>query len=158
MKGIFVLTAVVVFLAAAGCISPEPPNVSVVQPAAAPEENASPLIRISFDGHEVIAELYDNLTATDLRSMLPLTLTFRDYNGIEKIAYPPRTPDTADAPAGHEPTAGDITLYAPWGNIAIFYHDYSYSSGLVPLGHVTSGLENLTAMNGEFTATLEICE
>lgn len=174
MKGIFVLglAVAVVVLAGAGCVSPEDPeqpDVSAGQPAetktpavetATPVtgENSSSRIRMSFDDREVIAELYDNPAAEDLRSMLPLTLTFRDYNGAEKIAYPPRAPDTADAPAGHDPAAGDVTLYAPWGNIAIFYHDSPYASGLVPLGHVTSGLENLTAMSGEFSATIAVLE
>jgi hypothetical protein len=31
---------------------------------------------------------------------------------------------------------GDITYYAPWGNLAIFYRDFGYSPGLVRLGHI----------------------
>ncbi|MET9503768.1 cyclophilin-like fold protein [Streptomyces sp. NPDC006622] len=27
---------------------------------------------------------------------------------------------------------GDLTYYAPWGNLAVFYHDASYAQGLVP--------------------------
>lgn len=170
MNGIFVLVlaAAVVFLAGAGCISPEHPEQPDVPaetkiPAAETAtptmgEHASSRIRMNFDDRAVIAELYDNPAAEDLRSMLPLALTFRDYNGAEKIAYPPRAPDTADAPAGHDPAAGDVPLYASWGNIAIFYHDSPYASGLVPLGHITSGLENLTAMSGEFSATVAVLE
>ncbi|MCZ0860091.1 cyclophilin-like fold protein [Methanocorpusculum sp. MG] len=167
MKGIFVLllAVAVLFPASAGCVSPEQTDVPTAETTNSaepetltPEENSSSRIRMSFDGHEVIAELYENPAAEDLRSMLPLTLTFRDYNGTEKIAYPPRTLDTTDAPAGYDPAEGDIMLYAPWGNIAIFYHDSPYASGLVPLGHITSGLENLAAMGGEFSVTITVVE
>jgi hypothetical protein len=36
---------------------------------------------------------------------------------------------TAGAPAGSDPSVGDITYYAP-GNLAIFYRDFGYSRGL----------------------------
>jgi hypothetical protein len=38
---------------------------------------------------------------------------------------------------------GDITYYAPWGNLAIFYKDFSYSAGLIKLGTLDSGSEAL---------------
>jgi len=44
-------------------------------------------------------------------------------------------------PAGVKPTVGDISYYAPWGNIAIFYKDFSYSEGLVKIGHIDNGEE-----------------
>lgn len=112
-------------------------------------------IRLKFDGGEATAELYDNPTSRDLVSMLPLTLSFKDFNGTEKISYPPRSLSTEKAPEGFKPSEGDLTLFAPWGNLAIFYHDFRYSKGLVPIGHFTSGLEKLAKMNGEFTVRIE---
>ncbi len=153
MKGILVLLFTVGILSlAAGCVMPEQ---QMVPPSPENETFAPATIRIHFNDQELIAELYDNPTAEDLASLLPLTLTFRDYSGTEKISYPPRDLNTTDVPAGHDPAAGDITLYAPWENIAIFYRDFSYSPGLVPIGHITSGLEHLSAVDGEFTATIE---
>lgn len=112
-------------------------------------------IRLSFDGGDAVAELYDNPTSRDLASMLPLTLSFRDFNGTEKIAYPPRSLSTEQAPDGSEPSEGDLALYAPWGNLAIFYHDFRYSKGLVPIGHFVSGLEGLAKKSGDFTVRIE---
>ncbi|WP_425057949.1 hypothetical protein SCACP_25270 [Sporomusa carbonis] len=112
-------------------------------------------IRLTFDGGEAVAELYDNPTSRDLVFMLPLTLSFQDFNGTEKISYSPRKLSTEKAPEGFEPSEGDLTLYAPWGNLAIFYHDFRYSKGLVPIGYFTSGLEALAKMNGEFTVRIE---
>ncbi|ELZ92649.1 cyclophilin-like fold protein [Haloferax sulfurifontis] len=37
---------------------------------------------------------------------------------------------------GVDPEVGDITYYAPWGNLAIFYREFGYASGLVKLGHI----------------------
>ncbi|WP_337926728.1 cyclophilin-like fold protein [Paenibacillus caui] len=36
-----------------------------------------------------------------------------------------------------------ITYYAPWGNLAIFYRDFRYSSGLIKLGSIDAGGEKL---------------
>ena len=65
--------------------------------------------------------------------MLPLTLTLKDYAGTEKISDLPRKLSTQGAPSGSDPSVGDITLYAPWGNLAIFYRDFGYASGLIIL-------------------------
>ena len=97
----------------------------------------------------------DLASARDLLTMLPLTLTFEDYNSTEKIAYPPRKLTTLGAPASCDPSKGDFALYAPWGNLVIFYNDFTASPGLVPLGRVKSGLGKLAAMNGRFAATLK---
>ena len=40
---------------------------------------------------------------------------------------------------------GDITYYAPWGNLAIFYRDQPYARGLVSLGRIESGIDALKA-------------
>ncbi|MGN0811964.1 MAG: cyclophilin-like fold protein [Candidatus Coproplasma sp.] len=43
-------------------------------------------IQMTFDGQTVYGTLYDNSVSRDLISRLPLTLSFSDYNGTEKIA------------------------------------------------------------------------
>lgn len=100
-------------------------------------------IRLTFDGKAVEATLRDNATARDFLSLLPMTLTLEDYNSTEKIGYPPRKLSTAGAPAGVDPSVGDIANYAPWGNLAIFYKDFGYSKGLIGLGRIDSGIELL---------------
>lgn len=52
--------------------------------------------------------------------MLPVTMTFEDFNNTEKIAYP-KTPFTLEGTKkGAAPAEGDILVYAPWGNLSIF--------------------------------------
>ena len=97
------------------------------------------------------ATLIDNATSRDFVAMLPITLELRDYAGTEKISDLPARLSTADAPEGSEPRAGDLTYYAPWGNLAIFYRDFAYSPGLVKLGIIDSGAEHLASLSGTVT-------
>jgi hypothetical protein len=118
------------------------------------EEASTMRIRLTFDGKAVEATLLDNATARDLLSLLPMTLTLEDYNSTEKIGYPPRKLSTAGAPAGVDPSVGDIAYYVPWGNLAIFYRDFGYSRGLIGLGRIDSGIEALS-VPGSLKVTIE---
>ena len=111
-------------------------------------------IRLTFDGKTVESTLLDNATARDLLSLLPMTLTLEDYNATEKIGYPPRKLSTAGAPAGVDPSVGDIAYYTPWGNLALFYKDFGYSTGLIRVGRIGSGIEALSAP-GSLKVTIE---
>ena len=74
---------------------------------------------------------------------VPMSLTLEDYAATEKISNLPRKLSTEGAPAGSDPSIGDIAYYSPWGNLAIFYRDFRYSSGLIKLGKIDSGIEAL---------------
>ncbi|WP_229008777.1 cyclophilin-like fold protein [Methylophilus sp. Leaf408] len=107
-------------------------------------------ILIQIEGHQqqVIAILNKSPATLDLMKQLPLTLELADHAGTEKIAYTPRplsTPVDADR---YEGKAGDITYYAPWGNLAIFYKDSEVgkADGLVFLGKLDSVPEVLSQL------------
>ena len=102
------------------------------------------------------ATLPDTPTARDFASLLPLTLTLTDYAGTEKVSDLPRRLATADASPGADPAPGDITYYAPWGNLAIFYNDFGYSPGLVHLGRIDSGALELSSLANNREVTIEI--
>ena len=102
-------------------------------------------IRMTMAGQIITASLDESDSARDFFAMLPLTLPLEDYAETEKIAYLPRKLTTQTAPEGIDPQVGDIAYYAPWGNLAIYYRDFGYSSGLIRLGRITSGLDALTA-------------
>lgn len=114
-----------------------------------------PVLQLSVEGGSLTLTLEDNSAARSLLSQLPLTLTFEDYNGTEKIAYLPEELDLSDAPASCDPDVGTLAYYAPWGNLCIFYQDFRYSDGLVPLGKLEGDMELLTAMDGSFSAVLD---
>jgi hypothetical protein len=103
-------------------------------------------IRLTIDGTLLAATLDDTAVARDFAALLPLTLTVEDYAATEKIADLPRKLSTAEAPAGSAAAAGDISYYAPWGNLALFYKSFRHSAGLVRLGQLDapeSGIEVL---------------
>ena len=52
---------------------------------------------------------------------------------------------------------GDITYYAPWGNLAIFYRGFRYSPGLIRLGRIESGIEAF-GVSGSLNVTIEALE
>jgi hypothetical protein len=68
-------------------------------------------IRILIEGRPVRAQLTDNPTARALADRLPLTLSFRDLNGVEKIAKLAEPLTTDGVPDGADPDIADIGRY-----------------------------------------------
>jgi hypothetical protein len=104
-------------------------------------DNSSRKISLKIGDTVLTATLIDSKTTQDFISLLPLTLTLKDYAGTEKVSDLPKKLSTVGAPSGSDPSVGDIAYYAPWGNLAIFYEDFGYSSGLVILGKIDGGIE-----------------
>ena len=114
-------------------------------------------IKITIAGQIITATLEESPSARDFLAMLPLTLPLEDYAKTEKIAYLPQKLTTQGAPKGMDPQVGDITYYAPWGNLAIFYRDFGYSTGLIKLGRIESGLAHLKTASAT-SITIEALE
>ena len=112
-------------------------------------------IKIEIEGTTLTATLEDSETARDFAALLPLSLTLEDYASTEKVSDLPRRLSTQGAPAGITPKVGYLAYYAPWGNLAIYYKDFGYSSGLVKLGTLDVGIE-LLRRPGPLKATISI--
>lgn len=121
-----------------------------------PQASGEIQLLLTFASGEAVIALDDNATTRDFIAMLPATLTFEDYAGSEKISYLDRDLSTADAPASYDPQVGDVTLYKPWGNLAIFYGEAGSSSGLVFMGRMISGLELFAGMDGAFEVSISV--
>ncbi|AZS52157.1 hypothetical protein DM558_03405 [Entomomonas moraniae] len=120
--------------------------------------NSEVRVRFTFNGKQAIAVLNDNPTTRSMLAQLPITLPFEDYSRTEKITYFPNKLSKQDAPAGHAASAGDITCYGPWGNLAIFYKSFPYSNGLIYMGKFESGFEELSRQGNKFDVTIELME
>ena len=97
-------------------------------------------IRFSLDDDsEIIVQLNDNPAAEALYEMLPLELSFEDFNSTEKIAYLTEEIPSDGSPDQCDPDVGSLCYYIPWGNLCFFYRDFRPSSSLIPLGQVESG-------------------
>jgi hypothetical protein len=110
-------------------------------------------IRLDFHNLTLTATLFDNPTARDLVSMLPLNLTIEDYGRNEKIVRLPRklTEEGSGAFGNEQP--GDLCYFKPWGNLALFYSDYRWD-GLIRLGRFDNGFEPLL-VRGEYPVRIE---
>lgn len=100
----------------------------------------------------------DNCASRDLLSMLPLEVSFEDFAGKEKIAHPPRKIDVSTAePSSAGP--GDLAIYVPWGNLALFYagERTGVSTDLVHLGTFHATAVDLRALeDGPVVLTLAV--
>jgi len=108
-------------------------------------------------GERVMTALYDNATTRDFLQLLPMTMELKDYASTEKIYDLPKKLSTNGAPSGSDPSIADITYYAPWGNIAIFYKDFGYSNGLIILGKIDDTMD-VFKKPGSMKAKFELIE
>jgi hypothetical protein len=114
-------------------------------------------IRITFGDTQIAARLDDTATARDLVAQLPLTLTFRDHNAVEKTAPLPRQLSLDGAPDGHDPAAGDIGYWAPAGDLVFYYDDAAPAfDGIVRIGQLDGNIEALRRQSANVTITIEL--
>lgn len=111
-------------------------------------------ILISSSDQQLRGTLVDNPTARSFAALLPLTVYVRDFRGTERIADLPERLDATGAPRVHRGQPGEITYFAPWGNLALFYGSGQFTGGLIYLGNLDpDALAILTELRGEVTIT-----
>jgi hypothetical protein len=156
----------------AGCANSEPASPTPADGTPAAVESPSPTaaeagettgaeadmtnIRIVIADKQVTAQLADNPTARALADQLPMTLSFRDLNGVEKIAKLPSPLTTDGVPDGADPDIADIGYYAPSQDLVLYYGDVGYWNGIVRIGRFDDG--QLLFVEGRpdgFEATIE---
>ena len=113
-------------------------------------------IRVIIEDTVLTGRLWDNATARDLIAQLPLTLTFRDFNSVEKIAQLPRKLSMDDVPAGDDPFSHDIGYYNPSGNLVFYYDDVGYFTGIVRFGQFDGTMDAISSQTGNFTAKIKL--
>ena len=119
------------------------------------KENESLKINITVDGKTVSATLIDNSASRDLVSRLPLEITLEDFNNTtEKIFYPKPSLNLKEKKNGVAPVPGDITIYEPWQNVAIFCKSFRYSDDLIKIGHIDDDGIELLKKQGDVKVTI----
>lgn len=113
-------------------------------------------VKISVGDRTITATMENNAAGRDFLSRLPLEVTLNDYNNTtEKIFYPDPALTTEGVARGCAPTSGDITIYAPWGNVAIFCKNWSHSNDLIKIGRIDgNGIEALN-IGGDIAVKFE---
>lgn len=112
------------------------------------EKESPMLIRVNANGKNLIFELNDSQASKDLYAQLPLSIEVEDYGSIEKIFYPPKKLNIADAPLVQSAHPGTLAYYAPWGDVVMFYGSFGAASGLYELGHAIQGGDLIRTLAG----------
>lgn len=122
------------------------------------ETPAGDRVRMTIDGDVFDVVLRDNPAAASLVTQLPLTLAFRDFNGVEKIASLPRALTMDGMPAGDDPDVGDLGYYAPDQVLVLYYGDVGHWNGIARLGRVDGDLSRIRNRSDGFSAVIRSVE
>ena len=112
-------------------------------------------IKITVGGKTITATMEDNASAQDFLSRLPLDVTMNDFGDTEKIFYPKPALTTEGVSGGCAPVPGDITIYVPWGNVAIFRKNWSHSGDLIKIGHIDGDGISALDVSGDIQVKIE---
>ena len=113
-------------------------------------------VKITVGDRSLTATMEDNAAGRDFLSRLPLEITLNDYNNTtEKIFYPDPALTTEGVTRGCAPTPGDITIYAPWGNVAIFCKSWSHSRDLIKIGRIDGNGIEVLSVAGDIPVKIE---
>jgi hypothetical protein len=155
------LPLVLAAIMAAACSSDPPaPSPARTQETMSPGPSREPPlgetpIKVTFGDAVLTARLADNATARDLADQLPLTLTFKDFNKVEKIAKLPRPLSMQGVPEGDDPDIRDIGYYQPSGDLVFYYGDVGYWNGIVRIGRFDDPMELIEQQASDFRVTIE---
>jgi hypothetical protein len=147
--------------ASATARTPSPPETSSAPagssqpspgPSSASAAEGTP-ITIRIDGETLTGTLSDNAAARSLIGQLPLTLSFSDRGGQEKIAELPGPLSLGGVPAGDDATPLTIGYYAPDQALVLYYEPVGYFPGIVRIGSFED-LALIRDRKGGFTARL----
>ncbi|WP_327110108.1 cyclophilin-like fold protein [Nocardia sp. NBC_01730] len=135
-------------LTACGNTSDSASTTAAVSPATSQpgQEESFMWIRLSIGEAEATARLYDNATARDFASLLPVTIATHDLGGREKAGPLPRALAGGEGQSGYR--AGQLGYWPPNNDLAIYYHADGFripSPGIVMIGEIETGLDAVTA-------------
>jgi hypothetical protein len=171
------LAAVIaLMLPLAGCGAPSDEQASATaapssppQTSSATAESSQPSVQISesaaestpisiqIDGETVTGTLSGNAAARSLIGQLPLTLSFSDHGGQEKIAELPAPLSLDGVPAGDDAEPLTIGYYAPDQALVLYYEHVGYFPGIVRIG-TFEDLASIRDRTGGFTARLALAD
>lgn len=112
-------------------------------------------ITLRIDGGTVTGTLSGSATARSMIDQLPLTLSFSDYDGQEKLAELPAPLSLDGVPAGDDADPLTIGYYAPGQVLVLYYEHVGYFRGIVRIG-TFDDLAAIRDRGGRFTATLSL--
>lgn len=121
-----------------------------------PGPATGPGLTLTFGDTTITVELADTEATRDLVSRLPLTLSFSDYAGQEKLAHLDEALAGTSMSERHSPEPGDLTFYVPDGVLVLSYRNVGSFPGICYLGHTDADLSAVRTMAEGSEVTLSV--
>lgn len=105
-------------------------------------------VKITSQGRTATFQLYDTTAAKEFYDQLPLTLDLENFRDAQWMFYPPKKLNIAKNEAYHDGKKGELSYYAPWGDVFMLYKDFYAGDEMHRLGVGLSGIDGIAAMSG----------
>ena len=108
-------------------------------------------VKISSGNYSAVFQLYETKAAGEFYKQLPLNLDLTNFRNAQWMFYPPEKLNVTDKEAYHDGKKGELSYYAPWGDVFMLYKDFYAGDEMHRLGINVSGIENIEPMKGGIT-------
>ena len=104
-------------------------------------------VKITSQGHTAIFQLYETVAAKEFYDQLPLTLELTNFRDAQWMFYPPEKLNVTAREAYHDGKKGELSYYAPWGDVFMLYKDFYAGDDMHRLGISVTGIEEIAKMS-----------
>lgn len=105
-------------------------------------------IKITSQGRTATFRLYDTTAAKEFYDQLPLTLDLSNFRDAQWMFYPPEKLNVTAREAYHDGKKGELSYYAPWGDVFMLYKNFYAGDEMHRLGVGLSGVDQIAGMSG----------
>jgi hypothetical protein len=105
-------------------------------------------VKITSQGHTATFRLYDTVAAKEFYDQLPLKLGLTNFRDAQWMFYPPEKLKVTAREAYHDGKKGELSYYAPWGDVFMLYKDFYAGDEMHRLGINVTGIEEIARMSG----------
>jgi hypothetical protein len=105
-------------------------------------------IKITSMGHTATFRLYDTVAAKEFYDQLPLELDLTNFRDAQWMFYPPEKLSVTAGEAYHDGKKGELSYYAPWGDVFMLYKDFYAGDEMHRLGINVAGIDEIAGMSG----------
>lgn len=105
-------------------------------------------VQITSNGHAATFQLYDTTAAEEFYNQLPLTLDLTNFRDAQWMFYPPKKLNVTKGEAYHDGKKGELSYYAPWGDVFMLYKNFYAGDDMHRLGVGLRGIDHISEMSG----------
>ena len=105
-------------------------------------------VKITSQGNTATFRLYDTVAAKEFYDQLPLKLELSNFRDAQWMFYPPKKLSVTAREAYHDGKKGELSYYAPWGDVFMLYKDFYAGDEMHRLGINLTGIEEIAGMSG----------